>query len=149
MRRTYLWFFSPLNLYAQFDLLKEILRVACDIPGVKVMDPSELCGIICVYVSDSLSLTLRHPVNFSLQPARLLCPWDFPGKNTGVCCHFLLQGIFPTQGSNPCFLFSALVGRFFTNYTTWEATQLKRKCGVEYKFYHLSILCCKEVTVPL
>ena len=31
-----------------------------------------------------------------LQPARLLCPWDFPGKNTGVGCHFLLQGIFPT-----------------------------------------------------
>ena len=29
------------------------------------------------------------------QPARLLCPWDFPGKNTGVDCHFLLQRIFP------------------------------------------------------
>ena len=27
-------------------------------------------------------------------------PWDFPGKNTGVGCHFLLQGIFPTQGLN-------------------------------------------------
>ena len=27
-------------------------------------------------------------------------PWDFPGKNSGVDCHFLLQGIFPTQGSN-------------------------------------------------
>ena len=35
-----------------------------------------------------------------LQPARLLCPWDFPGKNTGVGCHSLLQGIFLTQGSN-------------------------------------------------
>ena len=33
-------------------------------------------------------------------PARLLCPWDSPGKNTGVSCHALLQGIFPTQGSN-------------------------------------------------
>ena len=31
---------------------------------------------------------------------RLLCPWISPGKNTGVGCHFLLQGIFPTQGSN-------------------------------------------------
>ena len=33
-------------------------------------------------------------------------PWTVapPGKNTGVCCHFLLQGIFPTQGSNPCLL---------------------------------------------
>ena len=42
----------------------------------------------------------------SLQPhglwsTRLLGPWDFPGMNTGVGCHFLLQGIFPTQGSNP------------------------------------------------
>ena len=35
-----------------------------------------------------------------LQPTRLLHPWDSPGKNTGVGCHFLLQGIFPTQGSN-------------------------------------------------
>ena len=32
--------------------------------------------------------------------ARLLCPWDSPGKNTGVGCHALLQGIFLTQGSN-------------------------------------------------
>ena len=32
---------------------------------------------------------------------RFLHPWDFPGKNTGVGCHFLLQEIFPTQGLNP------------------------------------------------
>ena len=36
-----------------------------------------------------------------LYPTRLLCPWDFPGKNTGVGCHFLLWGLFLTQGSNP------------------------------------------------
>ena len=35
---------------------------------------------------------------------RLLCPWNFPGKNNGVGCHFLLQGIFLTQGSNLCLL---------------------------------------------
>ena len=34
----------------------------------------------------------------------LLCPWDSPGKNTGVGCHFLLQRIFPTQESNPYLL---------------------------------------------
>ena len=41
-----------------------------------------------------------------LQPTRLPCLRDFSGKNIGVGCHFLLQGIFPTQtsGSNPCFL---------------------------------------------
>ena len=36
-----------------------------------------------------------------LEPARLHCLWDFPGKNAGVGCHFLCQGIFLTQGSNP------------------------------------------------
>ena len=36
-----------------------------------------------------------------LWPTRLLHPWDFPGKSTGVGCYFLLQRIFPTQGSNP------------------------------------------------
>ena len=33
-------------------------------------------------------------------PTRLLCPWNFPGKNTRVGCHFLLQGIFQTQQSD-------------------------------------------------
>ena len=42
-------------------------------------------------VSDSLQ---PH----GLLPASLLCPWDSPGKNTGVGCHALLQGIFLTQG---------------------------------------------------
>ena len=36
-----------------------------------------------------------------LWPTRLLHPWNFPGKSTGVGCHFLLQVIFPTEGSNP------------------------------------------------
>ena len=57
----------------------------------------------------------------ALQPTRLLCPWDSPGKNTGVGCHALLQGIFPTQGSNPALLtFPALAGRCFTTSDTWE-----------------------------
>ena len=37
-------------------------------------------------------------------PTRFLCPWDSPGKNTGVGCHALLWGIFPTQWSNSCLL---------------------------------------------
>ena len=48
----------------------------------------------CSVVSDSL---LPH----GLQPAKFFCPWDSPGKHTGVGCHDLLQGIFPTQESNP------------------------------------------------
>ena len=41
---------------------------------------------------------------YGLWPTRLLCSWDFPGKNTGVGCHLLLQGIFLSQGSNSCLL---------------------------------------------
>ena len=47
---------------------------------------------ICVCSVTPLCPTLCDPMDW-LQPARLLCPWDFPGKNTGVGCHFLLQGI--------------------------------------------------------
>ena len=35
-----------------------------------------------------------------IYPSRSHCPWGFPGKSTGVGCHFFLQGIFQTQGSN-------------------------------------------------
>ena len=48
----------------------------------------------CSVVSDSLQ-------PYGLYPTRLLRPWDFPGKNTGVGWHFLLQEIFLTQGLNP------------------------------------------------
>ena len=44
--------------------------------------------------------TLCDPTDL-LQPTRFLCPWGFPGKNTGVGGHFLLQEIFPTQGLKP------------------------------------------------
>ena len=37
---------------------------------------------------------------YGLRPTRLLCPWDSPGKNMGVGCHFLLQEVFLTQGLN-------------------------------------------------
>ena len=39
-----------------------------------------------------------------LYPIRLLCPWNFPGVNSGVGYYFLLQVIFPTQGSKLCLL---------------------------------------------
>ena len=37
---------------------------------------------------------------YGLWPVRLLCPWNSSGKNTGMGCHVLLQGIFPAQGLN-------------------------------------------------
>ena len=45
----------------------------------------------------------------------------FPSKNTGVGCHFLLQGMFLTQGLKLHLVSLALPGRFFYHYTTWEA----------------------------
>ena len=36
-----------------------------------------------------------------LEPTRLLCPWDSPGKNTGVGCHALLQGNLPDPRMEP------------------------------------------------
>ena len=51
-----------------------------------------------------------------LLPARLLCPWDSPGKNTGVVCHALLLGIFLTQGWNPCVSYFSCIGRRALNH---------------------------------
>ena len=47
-----------------------------------------------VVLSPAVSHSLRP---HGLQPARLLCLWDFLGKNFGVGCRFLLQGIFLTR----------------------------------------------------
>ena len=50
---------------------------------------------------ESCSVVSNSSWPHGLQPARVLCPWNSPGQNTGVGSHSLLQGIFPTQGSNP------------------------------------------------
>ena len=52
---------------------------------------------VCMLVVQSC-LTLCNPMNCSL--LRLLRPWESASKSTGVSCQFLLQGIFPTEGSN-------------------------------------------------
>ena len=56
------------------------------------------CPVSCKSEVAQLRPTLCDPWTVAHQ---LLCPWDSPGKNTGVGCHFLLQRIFLTQGSNP------------------------------------------------
>ena len=68
------------------------------------------CARVCVFVGVrvtpllllfSSSVVSDSSQPHGLQPTRLLCPWDSPGKKPGASCHFLLQRIFPTQGSNP------------------------------------------------
>ena len=55
------------------------------------------------------------------KPARLLFPWESPGKNTGVSYLFLLQGIFPIQGSNPFLLCLLHWQTEYYHGATWEA----------------------------
>ena len=55
-------------------------------------------------------------------PTRLLRPWNFPGKSAGVGCHFLLQGIFPTQSQTQV---SRITSRRFTVWAIGEAPGLK------------------------
>src|SRR5574337_500361 len=64
------------------------------------MFDSTLVSMICVHAQSCL--TLCNPMDCSLPGSSF--PWNFPGKNTAVGCHFLLQVIFQTQGSNPSLL---------------------------------------------
>ena len=61
-------------------------------------------------VVQSLSRILLFQPNCSPPGSSVLCPWDSPNRNTGVGCHFLLQGIFLTQGSNPGLLIFCIAG---------------------------------------
>ena len=64
-------------------------------------------GVLACVLTSVMCESLRA---HRLQPARLLCPWDCPDKNTGVGCHALVQGIFLTQGSN-CISYASCTGR--------------------------------------
>ena len=55
------------------------------------------CACVCTRAYPAVSDSFWP---HELQPTRLFCPWNSPGKNTGVGCHSLLQGVFLTQGSN-------------------------------------------------
>ena len=62
--------------------------------------PEMGCCAVCQVASVASDSLWLH----GLQPALLFCPRDSPGKNTGVGCHALLQGIYLTQGVNPSLL---------------------------------------------
>ena len=79
----------------------------------------------CSVVSDSLRPR-------GLSPTRLLCPWGSPGKSTGVGCHFLLQGNFPTQGSNSSLL--RLLHWQASSHISWPKTKIRKTLS-----YHLTL----------
>ena len=66
-----------------------------------------------------------------LWPPRLLCPWDFPGKNTGVACYLLLQGNLPNPGIEPAP--PALAGGFFTTEPPGKHKIYTKETKLEYK----------------
>ena len=68
--------------------------------------------------------------------ARLLCPWDSPGKNTRVGSHALLQGIFPTQGLSPGLL-QLLQCRWILYH--W-ATEKAHIFNITLDLWHLSVI---------
>ena len=70
------------------------------------MEKRTVIKTFCCCLVTQLCPTFLTPWTVAHQ---LLCLWDSPGKNAGVGCHSLFQGIFPTQGSNP----SLLLGRGF------------------------------------
>ena len=77
----------------------------------------------------------------------VLILWDSPGKNTGVGCHFLLQGIFPTQGLNLhllCFLYGRQI---LYLWATGETLHFNLKATFpKVKFSHSSI-CCFAINI--
>ena len=77
-----------------------------------------------------------------------LCPWDFPGKNTGVGCHFLLQ-IFLTQGLKPHLLHwqADFFFFFFNHWATWE-TQRTSYCLTESVKVHVNIVYWENALDP-
>ena len=75
----------------------------------------------CVCVSSVVSDSFATPWIVAHQ---VLCPWNFPGKNTGMGFHFLLQGIFPAQGLNPISCVSGIVRWILYHCAIWKAPDI-------------------------
>ena len=96
----------------------------------------------CLVAKSYLTIVQPH----GLQPTSLFCPQDFPGKKTGVGCHFPLEGIFMTQGSNPCLLhwqadslpMSQLGSNYFpikNKFKKFKHISLKYVTAISYFYY--------------
>ena len=96
------WVGSSLKVKTALSLFTDASPVPRAVPGtLPVMYHCIFLDSVCVCSITQFFPTLR---SYGLWPARFLCPWNFPGKNTGMGCQFLYQGIFSTQGSKMCLL---------------------------------------------
>ena len=96
------WFVRPQSIHRTYDVAPPVSSTLSQ-GFVKFW----MMVVVVVFNHSAISDSFASPWT-----ARLLCLREFPGKNTGMGCHFLLQGIFPTQGlkqTSP-----ALAGGFFT-----------------------------------
>ena len=94
--RLYFVFSASSSTLSPFFLLPNTAMFQCHVKS---------CHINKTLLNIPITVTVKIIIHgfvgpHGLQPTRVLCPWDSPGKNTGVGCHALLQGIFLTQGSN-------------------------------------------------
>ena len=104
---------------------------------------------VCVCALRSVLLFQPHGL-----PTRLLCPWDFPGKNTGIGFYFLLEWLFLTQGLNPCLICPVLAGGFFTTSATSGKSQnhlegLLKKISGPLEFLILQVCNAEEFALFL
>ena len=86
--------------------------------GLPFPSPSAINNVLHRLVVSNYSRPHR------LYPTRLLSPWSFPGKNTGVGCHAFHQGNFSTKRSNPCLLYFLHCRWILYCWSTREAPQL-------------------------
>ena len=106
----------------QLAMCKYLALWPFDIRGLTTppLDPVCSCWISML----SCSALWSH----GLKPTRFSCPWDSPGKNTGIDCHFLLPGVFPTQGWNPRLLWLLPCRQILYHWATGEAQILLPSC---------------------
>ena len=84
-----------------------------------------VCGRLCVCARSVTSVMSNSLQPYELCPARLLCPWNSPGKNTGVGGHSLLQGSSQTRDRTQGF---CTAGRFFTEWATRKVLIYATRC---------------------
>ena len=102
----HIWIFSVF-IFILMDELMDTLALCCgnnfkvwnqtQSMHSRLFDPWFLLAVLCLLTQSRP--TLHDPIDCS--PPGSFVHVDSPGKNTGLGCHFLLQGIFPTQGHNP------------------------------------------------
>ena len=114
-------------LFNYFTILTELARTF----SIKLKKSGNSIHLNIVPKSRVRACLVTSAMSNSMWPTKLLSSWDSLGKNTGVGCHALLQGIFLTQGTNSCLL-----------HCTWILYPL-RHLGREKALNQIIYICCR------